>query len=127
MNNNYQWHRPVGVSHALSILSPTSKWYSDYDKVENLVWLSDPEDRPSDKELHDKIKELEKEYPYELLRKERNKKIAETDWWVFPDRTPTQEQLDYRQALRDITKTQTPIFDPYSEVGFTNVTWPEKP
>jgi hypothetical protein len=124
---NYQFHRPVGVSDALQILRPTSKWYADYDKVENLVWLSNSEERPSDKELHDKIKELEQEYPYKLLRIERDKKIAETDWWVLPDRTPTQEQLDYRQSLRDITKTQTPIFDGYNEVGFTNVTWPDKP
>jgi hypothetical protein len=52
------------------------------------------------------------------LRKERDKKIAETDWWVLPDRTPTQDQLDYRQALRDITQTSTSIYD---------VVWPNKP
>ena len=39
------------------------------------------------------------------LRQVRDLKLAETDWWVLPDRTPTQEQLDYRQALRDITNT----------------------
>ena len=52
------------------------------------------------------------------IRKERNILIAETDWWVMPDRTATADQLAYRQALRDIT----------SQAGFpTNVTWPTKP
>lgn len=52
------------------------------------------------------------------LRAERDGKLKETDWWVLPDRTPTQAQLDYRQALRDITNT-------YSSPN--DVVWPEKP
>ena len=52
------------------------------------------------------------------LRAERDAMLKETDWWVLPDRTPTQEQLDYRQALRDITNTYTSLDD---------VIWPEKP
>ena len=52
------------------------------------------------------------------LRSKRNTKLAETDWWVLSDRTPTQAQLDYRQALRDITNTYTSLDD---------VVWPTKP
>ena len=52
------------------------------------------------------------------IRSKRDGLIAETDWWVMPDRTATADQLAYRQALRDIT----------SQAGFpTNVTWPTKP
>lgn len=36
-------------------------------------------------------------------RNERNNLIAETDWWATSDRTMTDEQRNYRQALRDIT------------------------
>lgn len=51
-------------------------------------------------------------------RSTRDALLAETDWWVLPDRTATQEQLDYRQALRDIT----------AQDGFPeSVTWPVKP
>lgn len=39
----------------------------------------------------------------EQLRKKRNELISETDWWVLSDRNPTEEQLLYRQQLRDIT------------------------
>ena len=52
------------------------------------------------------------------LRKERNKRLAETDWWANSDRTMTTEQTTYRQALRDITNT-------YSR--FDTVVWPTKP
>jgi len=65
-----------------------------------------------------KLTELQNAEPMRLLRAERNRLIAETDWWVLPDRTATQAQLDYRQALRDITDTYTSLDD---------VVWPTKP
>ena len=52
------------------------------------------------------------------LRFERNRLIAETDWWAGSDLTMTQAQTDYRQALRDITDNATSLDD---------VTWPTKP
>lgn len=54
----------------------------------------------------------------DILREERNRKLAETDWWVLPDRTATDEQTAYRQALRDITDTYSSLDD---------VVWPAKP
>ena len=54
----------------------------------------------------------------EALRFQRNSRLMQTDWWVMPDRTATQAQLDYRQALRDITNTYTSLDD---------VVWPEVP
>jgi len=52
------------------------------------------------------------------LRNERNRLIAETDWWASSDLTMTSAQATYRQALRDITDSATSLDD---------VTWPEKP
>lgn len=52
------------------------------------------------------------------LRNLRNEKLVETDWWAVADRTMTQEQTDYRQALRDITDTYSSLED---------VVWPDKP
>ena len=52
------------------------------------------------------------------LRKERDNRLAETDWWASSDLTMTQAQTDYRQALRDITDSATSLDD---------VTWPTKP
>ena len=52
------------------------------------------------------------------LRKERNNRLVETDWWASSDLTMTDAQKKYRQDLRDITKSATSLDD---------VTWPEKP
>ena len=56
--------------------------------------------------------------PLKALRDERNRKIAETDWWASSDLTMTPEQSAYRQALRDITEQYTSL---------TDVVWPVKP
>lgn len=58
------------------------------------------------------------EVAWEDLRTERDRLIAETDWMVLPDRTPTDEQLAYRQALRDL---------PANTVDPANPVWPTKP
>ena len=56
--------------------------------------------------------------PMRLLREERNRLLAETDWWASSDLTMTAEQTSYRQALRDIT-------DSYQSLD--TVVWPTKP
>jgi hypothetical protein len=38
-----------------------------------------------------------------VIASERDRLIAETDWWASSDLTMTAEQTAYRQALRDIT------------------------
>jgi len=83
------------------------------------VMSSDPSDIGATwEQFLAKRDELEAAEPLKLLREERNKLLAETDWWLLPDRTATQAQLDYRQALRDITETYTSLDD---------VVWPIKP
>ena len=57
-------------------------------------------------------------YDLAELRKERDRLISNTDWWVLPDRTPTDAQKTYRQELRDITKTYSSLED---------VVWPTPP
>lgn len=55
------------------------------------------------------------------LRQQRDKLLAETDWYGNSDVTMDSDMTVYRQALRDIT-TQTPSDDTLS-----NITWPTKP
>jgi hypothetical protein len=53
------------------------------------------------------------------IRQERNRRLAETDWWGLPDTQPmTDAQKAYRQALRDITEN-------FPSNG--QVVWPTKP
>ena len=65
-----------------------------------------------------KLADLNDKEPIKLLREERNKLIAETDWWASSDLDMPLERAVYRQQLRDITKTYTSLDD---------VVWPNKP
>mgnify|MGYP003655210481 CR=1 FL=1 len=52
------------------------------------------------------------------IRGKRDRLLAETDVWALSDRTMSDAQTAYRQALRDIT----------DQAGFpTDITWPTKP
>ena len=57
-----------------------------------------------------------------MLREERNKKLAASDWTQFNDSplsdSKKTEWSTYRQALRDITSSTQSIF---------SVTWPTEP
>ena len=80
---------------------------------------SDPADFGTDwATVKAKVDELTAAEPMKALREERNRRIAETDWWASSDLTMTAEQTAYRQALRDITNSATSLDD---------VTWPTKP
>lgn len=65
-----------------------------------------------------KLGDLNAAEPLKLLRRERDRRLAETDWWASSDLTMTQAQIDHRQALRDITNTYQSL---------DTVVWPVKP
>lgn len=62
------------------------------------------------------------EIGFEFLRELRNARLAQSDWMALSDRTMTQAQIDYRQALRDLPATADPQLD--ENGNLTNVTWP---
>ena len=91
------------------------------------IFWHDTRPQPTEEEIQAKIAELEAAEPLRLLRLERNRLLAETDWRMVDD-YPMTNKLDwktYRQALRDLPATAEPELD---ENGMlTNVTWPEEP
>ena len=60
--------------------------------------------------------------PMRQLREQRNQLLQQSDWMAVSDRTMTQAQIDYRQALRDLPATEDPQLD--DQGNLTNVTWP---
>lgn len=98
---------------------------------ENLTWEPhvDKAIIPTEQAIAQKANELEAAYPMVLLREERDKKLAETDWWAMSDRTMTTEQTNYRQALRDIPANidAKKLTAPTIENGRLVFDWPEKP
>ena len=71
-----------------------------------------------------KMTELTNAAPMKELRRQRNEKLAETDWWAGSDHTMTTAQTNYRQALRDLPDGAEPTL---TDGVLGNVTWPSKP
>lgn len=70
-------------------------------------------------------------FPLDMIRSIRNDLLQKSDLYVLPDfphATPEvrQEWIQYRQALRDITKTVELSEDGLS-VKILSVVWPAKP
>ena len=55
------------------------------------------------------------------LRQNRNRKLAETDFYALSDVTMSEDMTTYRQNLRDITDGLSTVED------VNNITWPTKP
>tara|TARA_B100000212_G_C27102446_1_gene416976 strand:- start:54 stop:425 length:372 start_codon:yes stop_codon:yes gene_type:complete len=73
-------------------------------------------------ELEAEIKKIEAAEPMRLLRIERDRRIAKTDWRASSDLTLTDAWKTYRQALRDLPANQTPV-----DKELSNITWPTEP
>ena len=74
--------------------------------------------------IQSKIAELEAAEPMRLLRQERNRRLAETDWMANSDVVMADDWKTYRQALRDLPATAEPKLE---NEQLINVTWPEVP
>ena len=81
--------------------------------------------KPSEEQIQAKIAELTAAEPIRLLRVERDRRIALTDWRFRSDLTPSQAWIDYCQALRDLPATANPALD--ENGNLTGVTWPTPP
>jgi len=118
---------------ALLSLKPNCQWTIQGEEVSGLTWLDENSEKPTDEELQTKIAELRVAEPMRLLREERNRRIAQTDWRFRSDLSPSQEWKDYSQALRDLPANYSPTIDILMEDGCPlvkedNTTpWPEEP
>ena len=115
------------ITHALQSLKPGARWVLRGEDYTGLEWLDSKQTQPTKTEVIDKVAELDAAEPMRLLRIERDKKIAQTDWRVLPDQTPSDDWINYRQALRDLPASATPKLNSDYELDLTSVTWPTEP
>ena len=121
------------IFEAIKTLMPDARYYVEDNSWEKIVWLDENNEKPTDEELHAKIAELRAAEPMRLLREERNRRIAQTDWRFRSDLSPSQEWKDYCVALRDLPANFSPTFDIITEDNYPlvkedNTTpWPEEP
>ena len=111
---------------ALQSLKPGAAWVLRGTEYSGLEWM-DSGQQPTEQEVKAKLIELDLAEPMRLLRIERDKKIALTDWRVLPDQTPTDDWINYRQALRDLPASASPKLDSNYELDFSSFTWPTEP
>ena len=114
------------IIHALQALKPGAEWTLRGSDYSGLEWL-DSGQQPTEQEVKAKIIELDAAEPMRLLRIERNKKIALTDWRMLPDQTPSDDWINYRQALRDLPASATTKLNSDYDLDFSSFTWPTEP
>lgn len=86
--------------------------------VEDKITLYDHADpQPTSSEINAELARLKAQQPWNELRAERNRRLAETDYLALVDATLTNDIKTYRQALRDLPANTT---DP------ANTVWPTK-
>jgi hypothetical protein len=111
---------------ALQELKPGAQWTLRGSDYSGLEWLDSSQTKPTETEINSKISSLDAAEPMRLLRIERDRRIALTDWRAGKDVTLSTAWRTYRQALRDIT-TQTPKLRSDYELDLTSVNWPTEP
>lgn len=125
------------INDALVALKPGAIWTLPHNPTatndyERLVWQDESQTKPTEDEVNTKVTELVNAYPMKLLREERSRRIATSDWMANSDVTMSDEWKTYRQALRDLPKTHPvnygdPKLDSNGKLDMGSVTWPTSP
>ena len=116
------------IPSALQKLTPGAEWVLRGDSYSGLEWIDGHgHDKPTQAAITAKITELDNAEAMKLLREERNRRIAKTDWRASSDLTLSSEWSTYRQALRDLPSTATPTLNSSYNLDLTSVTWPTEP
>ena len=80
------------------------------------------------KQVSDKMTAIDAAAPMVELRKQRDAKLAETDFYALSDVTMADNMKTYRQQLRDLPAASGGKDATLKDDGtLDNVTWPQKP
>ena len=79
------------------------------------------------KQVSDKMAAIDAAAPMVELRKQRDAKLAETDWTALADVTMADNMKTYRQALRDLPAHKDGKDATLKDGVLENVKWPQKP
>ena len=115
------------IPSALTELKPGAEWVLRGTQYSGLEWLDSVQTKPTETEVTNKVTALDAAEPMRLLRLERDKRIAKTDWRASSDLTVSDAWKTYRQALRDLPASASPKLDSNYDLDLTSVTWPTEP
>ena len=116
---------------AIVALKPGAEWNLRGDDYSGLEWLDKSQTKPTEDEVNTKVTELVNAYPMKLLRDERTRRIATSDWRIVKAKETSTNipaaWKTYRQALRDLPASSTPKLDSDDNLDMSSVTWPTPP
>lgn len=112
------------IEKAILAINPNASFSSGND-INRIRWHDGNPNNITANQIQAKIAELEAAEPMRLLRVERDRLIALTDWRFRSDLTPSQAWIDYCQALRDLPANSTPALD--ENGNLTGINWPTPP
>ena len=115
------------ITSAIQKLKPGAEWILRGADYSGLEWVDKIQTAPTETEVTNKLAELEAAEPMRLLREERNKRIAKTDWRASSDLEISNAWKIYRQALRDLPASASPKLNSDYELDSTSFTWPTEP
>ena len=115
------------LADALQSLKPGAEWVLRGTEYSGLEWLDGSQTKPTEVEATNKLNALDAAEPMRLLRIERDRRIALTDWRASSDLTLVSAWSTYRQALRDLPATASPKLNSEYDLDLTSVTWPTEP
>ena len=115
---------------ALQALKPGAEWVLRGDQWSGLEWLDKKQTAPTQKEVTDKIAEMDAAEGMRLLRVERDAKLTALDWEVvkaYSNGEAVDSKLKtYMQALRDLPASASPKTDDTGELIADSITWPTR-
>ena len=111
---------------AVGSLKPNSDWSWHGFDYANLKWVSS-DTKPTESEIDAEVTRLNNAEPMRLLRVERDRLLATTDWRASSDLTLADAWKTYRQSLRDLPASASPSLDSNGDLDLTSVTWPTEP
>ena len=121
----------ITLMDAVQALRPGAECNIRGDVYSGIEWLDKAQGIPTEEEVNAKLSELQAEEPFKLLREQRNKLIAETDWTQLKDIDldiiRERNWKNYRQALRDLPAKSNPKLDSYGNLDMSSIIWPIKP
>ena len=115
---------------ALQALKPGAEWVLRGDQWSGLEWMDKKQTVPTEKEVTDKIAELDAAEGMRLHRVERDAKLTALDWEVvkaYSNGVAVDAKVKtYMQELRDLPASAKPTTDAAGELVTSSVTWPTR-
>ena len=111
---------------ALFTLKPNTEWSWQGTDYSGFNWL-DSSTKPTESEIDAEVTRLTNAEPMRLLRLERDRLLALTDWRASSDLTLADAWKTYRQSLRDLPASATPTLNSDGNLDMSSVTFPTEP